>query len=385
MNALVLPDAPIEPMGSERSSGARIEIVSTLQGFMALRREWDDLFQRAAQPQQVFQSFGFLEAWARNYLDEDAGLYILLARQNRRLDAIVPLIRQRRFGADMLRFMGTPVAQFDDAIIAPDIADTLRDALWRAIETSGADLLEVRRVRADSALRRLLPRNYVSTEMLEAPFADLKTRVDGDGPGKAYSARDRSSHRRRMRRLAEIGEVSSYAVPPGPEAARLAGQAVDLKRVWLHANSLVSPTVNDTRFRAFFVDAANTPGSSLRASAIDVDGKPAAIDLSFDCKGRTFGHVIATDAGYEREGIGQLLIHHVFATAKARGSTTFELMAPLDEYKRRHADGLIKVESLVVPFSNRGRLIARIVFRYGLPAAKSLVRRLPLRLRRLLF
>ena len=382
MNDLTLPDGLIGGQGSK--PGARIEIVSTGQGFLALRREWDELFQRAAAPQQVFQSFGFLEAWARHYLDDRLRLHIVLARQDRRLEAIVPLIRQRRFGLESLRFMGTPVAQFDDAIIAPGMSDELAAALWRTIETSGADLLDARRVRADAALRRLLPARSIPVEMLEAPFADLEMRVDGDGPGKAYSARDRSSHRRRMRRLADTGEVSSSVVLPGPEAVRLAGEAVDLKRAWLDANGLASPTVNDPRFRAFFVETASTPGSSLRVSAIAIDGKPVAIDLSFDCKGRTFGHVIATDAGYEREGLGQLLIHHVFAAASARGATIFDLMTPLDDYKRRHADGLTRVESLIVPFSHRGRLLARTVFRHGLPAAKSLVRRLPLRLRRLL-
>lgn len=384
MNDLTLPDTLIGATGSRRLSGARIEIVSTPQGFLALRREWDELFQRAAEPQQVFQSFEFLETWARHYLDDSLSLHIVLARQNRRLEAIVPLIRQRRFGLEMLRFMGTPVAQFDDAIVAPNISDELRRALWQTITESGAALLEARRVRADAALRRLLPDRSTPVELLEAPFADLETRVDGDGPGGAYSARDRSGYRRRMRRLGDIGEVKSYAVLPGPEAARLAGEAVDLKRAWLSANGLASPTVNDPRFRAFFVDTASTPVSSLRVSAIELGGKPVAIDLSFDCKGRTFGHVIATDAGFEREGLGQLLIHHVFATAKARGSTVFELMTPLDDYKRRHADGLTPVESLIVPFSHRGRLIARTVLKHGLPAAKSIVRRLPLRLRRLL-
>jgi CelD/BcsL family acetyltransferase involved in cellulose biosynthesis len=384
MNDLTLPDAPIGATGSRRLSGARIEIVSTRQDFLALRREWDELFQRAAEPQQVFQNFAFLEAWTHRYLDDRLRLHIVLARQDRRLEAIVPLVRQRRFGLQILRFMGTPVAQFDDAIIAPGMSGELRGALWRTIETSGADLLDARRVRADAALRRLLPAHSIPVEILEAPFADLQIRVDDDGLGKAYSARDRSSHRRRMRRLADIGEVSSYAALPGPEAARLAGEAVDLKRAWLRANGLASPTVTDPRFRAFFVETASMPGSALRVSAIAIDGKPVAIDLSFDCKGRTFGHVIATDAGYEREGLGQLLIHHVFATAKSRGSTAFELMTPLDDYKRRHADGLAKVESLIVPFSHRGRLLARTVFRHGLPAAKSLVRRLPLRLRRLL-
>jgi CelD/BcsL family acetyltransferase involved in cellulose biosynthesis len=382
MNDLPLRNALVA--SAQSFASPEIEVVASKAGFMALRREWEELFERAAEPHQVFQSFEFLEMWGRHYLKDDARLHILVARESGRIEAIVPLMRRRRLGLDMLCLMGTPVAQFDDVIVAPDVSDGLSHALWQAIETSGADLLELRRVRADSALCRLLPATSLVVERTEAPVADLARRVAGDGPGDAYSARDRSSFRRRMRRLAELGEVSCSAVPAGGEAARLAANAIDMKRAWLRANGLLSPTVKDPRFRAFFIDAAARLSSSLRISAIEVDGRPVAIDLSFDCKGRTFGHVIATDAGYEREGIGQLLIYHVLAMAKARGNTAFELMAPFDDYKRRHADGLVPVESLIVPFSARGRLAAGTVFSRVLPAAKSLIRRLPVGLKRLL-
>ena len=68
MNDLTLPDALTVVAGSRRSPGAHTEIVSTLQDFVALRREWDELFDRAAGPQQVFQSFEFVETWGRHYL-----------------------------------------------------------------------------------------------------------------------------------------------------------------------------------------------------------------------------------------------------------------------------------------------------------------------------
>lgn len=384
MNHLPLPNALVASAQPLAAPDVRIEVVTSQAGFLALRREWNELFERAGQPRQVFQSFDFLDTWSRHYLDAGTSPYIILARRDGKPEAIIPLVRRRRFGLDMLCLMGTPVAQFDDAILAADLSERLEDALRQAIAASGADLLELRRVPAGSPLGRLVPSSAITIETLEAPFARLATRVGKDGPGNAYSARDRSSHRRRMRRLAEIGQVSCYALPPGDRAAALARAAIDMKRSWLSACGLLSPTVSDPRFGDFFVDAAGRAGSSLRVSAIEVDGKPVAVDLSFDCKGSTFGHVIANDAGFEREGVGQLLIHHVFATAKARGNAIFELMAPLDEYKRRHADGSVRVDSFIVPFTLRGRIAASVVFKRALPAAKALVRRLPAAVRRLL-
>lgn len=360
-------------------AGTAIEIVSDLAGFDRLRGRWDDLFERSGRPQQVFQRFEFLRIWARHYVADASRPHIIVMTANNRVQAIVPLVRQRRFGMDTLKFMGAPVAQFDDALIEDGLPRAWLDALWQAIATSGADCLEARRVREDASLRGLLPDDAVRLEALQAPFALLLDRVGGDGPGRAYSARDRSNHRRRLRRLAELGDVVAGAQSPGESAARLAATAVDMKRAWLDTQGLPSPTVRDPRFRAFFVEAA-TAASLMNVSTIAFGGRPIAIDLSFDCKGHSFGHVIATEPAFEREGVGQLLIHHVFAMAKARGSTTFDLMTPLDDYKLRHADGVTDVASFVVPLTARGRLLAPVLFRHALPAAKAMARRLPARL-----
>lgn len=363
-------------------AGDGIEIIGDIGGFDATGCAWRDLFHRAGTPHQVFQRFEFLRIWARHYLDRRARLHIVTFHRAGRLAAVVPLLRQRHFGLDVLRLMGAPVAQFDDAVLEPELSASEREAIWHAIRGSGADCLLLRRVRADAAIHALLPDRLVRFEALRAPFADLAQRVDKDAPGPAYSARDRSNHRRRLRRLAEAGEVRLAVEPPGEAGAALALRAIDLKRSSLGQQGTPSLTVSDPRFGAFFADAARDPDAALSISSISLDARPIAVDLSFDCKGRGFGHVIATDPAFEREGVGQLLIHHVFAAAARRGNTAFELMAPQDRYKLRHADGATAVESLAVPFTLRGRLFAPLVFRYGLPVAKAVARRIPASLMR---
>jgi CelD/BcsL family acetyltransferase involved in cellulose biosynthesis len=359
---------------------ADIEIISDLAGFRALSEDWNEFFQRAGQPQQVFQRFAFLDIWADHYLDAGAGLHIVVLRLDGRIQAIVPLVRSRRYGLDVLHFMGAPVAQFDDAIVDAALSARWIGVLWNAVAKSGADCLHARRVRADAALRRLLPSAARKVETFAAPFALLDRRVGEGGPGKAYSARERSNHRRRLRRLAEMGRVTAAALPSGDAAAGLAAEAIDIKRQWLQAEGLPSPTLSDPRFRAFFIDAAARPDSGMQVSAIELDGQAMAIDLSFDCKGGTFGHVLAAKPAFQRLGLGQLLIDHVFRMAKSRGSETFDLMAPSDEYKLKHADGVIEVDSLLVPFTTRGRIVAPLVFGHALPAARALAKRLPAKL-----
>jgi CelD/BcsL family acetyltransferase involved in cellulose biosynthesis len=361
-----------------------IAVITSRQGFAALREEWTALFERAAGPQQVFQNFVFLDHWARHYLDGRMTLSIVTGRRSGMLVMVWPLVRRRQVGVDTLAFMGAPVAQFSDLLLDggdPD-ADRWLEAGWSAVRKLGADLLEARKVRADSTFTRC-PASVeaIAFDRQQAPFADLSVRVGPDGPGAAYSAKQRSNHRRHLRRLAERGEIVFHDHLPGPAAAELADRAVVLKREWLNRGSILSPTVTDPRFAAFFRDIAGdgAHSSPLRVSVIECRGRPVGIDLSFDCKGRAFGHVIAIDHGYERESVGGILVHRVLANARRRGNAVFDLLAPADPYKLQHADGSTSVEDMLVPFTAKGRLSAEFLRRLR-PTMKKAARLLPARL-----
>lgn len=356
-----------------------LDIITTPAGLAALKPEWDELFARAALPQQVFQSHSFLAHWARHYLGKTTTLHIIAARREGRLVMLWPLVKRRRFGFTVLQFMGAPVAQFGDVLVDPEHADAdLGAAAWAAAEQSGADLFFAQKVRVDSMfLTRLPAHRPIVVDRLQAPFSRLADRVDADAPGSAYPPKERSAYRRRLRRLAEQGEIALRSTLPGEGAAALARQAVDFKLDWLKRHAILSPTLSDPRFSAFFESCAGDPASSLRISTIERGNRPIAIDLSFDCKGSSFGHVIASDPDCEREGVGSVLIHHVFAAAKARGSTVFDMLAPADPYKLRHADGETDTRDLAYVFTSSGHLYCEAVLKRARPLVRDLARRLP--------
>jgi CelD/BcsL family acetyltransferase involved in cellulose biosynthesis len=369
-----------------RFIGCDLAIVSNEAGFAALEDPWNDLFRRTARPQQLFQSHSFLRHWMRHYLEPGMQLCIVTARRGNRLVAVLPLVRQRCLGIDTLRFMGLPVAQFGDLLIEECMEAHLGALLWQAVKGLGADLLEARNLRDDAAFCRVISGESVLLDRQEAPFADLGQRVDAGGPGPAYSARERSNYRRRMRRLLERGRTSTRREPPGKAASVLATQAIAMKRHWLGRNAIYSPTVRDPRFTSFFRGIAEDPASDVRlhATALERNHRAIGIDLSFDWRGHCFGHVIATDPASEGEGLGQLLVHAVFAAAHERGNAAFELMAPADSYKMQHADGVVSVSSLAFPFTLRGRIFAHAVLRSAVPQGKHLIRALPSWARRML-
>lgn len=370
---------------SESGSASRpdqaltFELVTELARFLALGSEWDAFFERVALPQQVFQSHVVLRHWARHYLDGAKRLCILIGRRQGAIVMIWPLLRQRRFGLHTLAFMGVPAAQFGDVLVDPSESEALLRAGWRQVGELGADLFELRKLRADSALAQAgIDARALVSEEHEAPFTELAWRVGESGPSAVYPARERSNFRRRLRRLAEQGEIRFEASLPGPEASALAVRAIAMKHAWLQRQGSPAVTLADPRFAAFFRDLARGDGPSpLRVSVIRCGGEAVGIDLSLDCKGRCFGHVLAVDPDYERSGVGSILIHHSFASAKARGNRIFDLLPPADGFKQDHADGAVGVRDLLLPLSFKGRLACRLGLLHWRPALDQAARRLP--------
>lgn len=379
MNA---PAKPPSGIGVPQDSATSVAVLRGVSEIDTIRHEWQDLFERSGQPHQVFQSPAILGLWMRHYADAGREPIFVTGRLGGRLAVIIPLVRQRRFGLTVMRFMGLPIAQFCDCIAEPDIPTGLADELWSAVRKLGADVLDARRVRSDAALHGIAPAADFSFEPQQAAFANLKTRVSGNGDvGEAYSSRYRSNFRRRQRRFAELGKVDMVSNPSSPtNAQHLTIAAINMKRLWLQQNDLQSIAVKDDRFLAFFSDAAADPATGLQISAIMLDGMPTAIDLSFGCGGTCFGHVLAVDPERHHLGIGGMMVHQAFAAAKANGSTTFDLMAPLDNHKAVHADGLTPVASYAYAFTATGRLACRIGLGKALPVAKALASMLPPRL-----
>jgi len=368
-------------VNAARENGLAIEIISDHAGFLALRQDWDALFARAALPQQVFQSHVFLRHWAAHYLEAGSRLSIVAIRREGRLVMLWPLLRQRRFGFDTLRFMGVPVAQFGDVLVERDGREAeVLAAGWAAVRALGADLFELRKLRSDAALHFAeRPADAIALEHREAPFADLDLRTGPEGPSSLYAARERSNYRRRLRRLDEHGAIRFSAPGPGPEAAGLAAEAIAMKQAALTRHGVLAPTVADPRFAAFFRDLAGDAegGSPLRLTVIFCNDAAIGIDIALDCKQTSFGHVIATHPAHERGGVGGILVHRSFAAAKARGNTHFDLLAPADPYKLEHADGRTDVVDWMMPLSLMGRLVCRMGLEHVRPALRVAMRKLP--------
>jgi CelD/BcsL family acetyltransferase involved in cellulose biosynthesis len=378
----------------DRPNELDFALVTTRAAFDALEDDWNALFQRAASSAQAFQGFTVLWHWANNYLNGEAAsaaprLHILTAHRNGRLVMVWPLVTVRQFGARVLTWMGDPIAQYGDVLVedGPDRLTLLQQGWdWLTVH-SRADLMHLRRVRADAAVAPLLARSGAGiSDKRIAPYLDLGQANDYDGYEQRYTSKRRRNRKRLLKRLEEQGEVTVERHTNSAEARDYAKLAIDLKADWLVARGLMSPAYSDPSFRAFFADAAEGRGKDAGCSVtvLKVNGEAAALDITFDCKGRALLHVLVYSLKFETANTGILLLEQLFRRAYARNIATYDMLAPGDAYKLEWSDATVGVADWTKPLTLKGHLHTALVVKQIRSRLKQGLMSLPAPVRRAL-
>ena len=380
--------APVMPV----VSGLDLAVVSTREGFDALEADWNDLFARAGRSAQLFQAFNWNWHWANHFIGDGRGrlqLTVLTGRRLGRLVMVWPLVMERRAGLRVLAWMGEPVSQYGDVLAedGPAQLEMLREG-WRFIATTlRPDLARLNKTRADSVVAPLLAElGAISTQQLEAPYLDLASAPTFEHYAERYPSKARKNRRRLARRLEEQGTSEFRELAEGPDASRIAGQAIDIKRIWLKEKGLVSPALNDPRTMAFFQAAAadKQRPTKIRVAILMCGNAVAAVEIGFACRDRMAIHIMAYDLAFDKAAAGILLLEHMIETSLESGVAVYDLMAPGDGYKKEWADGAVRVDDFAVPMTVLGSIFARGYLSFARPRLKAAVAKIPLWTRRAL-
>jgi len=186
-----LAPAKARPSSEPEALPAVFEVVRERAGLDALEPEWNDLFHRAGRSTQLFQTFNWNWHWANHYLPATSGardgtsLAIVTVRREGRLVMLWPLVLERLAGLKVLRWMGEPVSQYGDVLAEelPDGLRLMRQAWHFAVARLGADVVCLRKVRADAAVAPLLS----ELGMQQTATAEAPGRVWGNGRPAAAS------------------------------------------------------------------------------------------------------------------------------------------------------------------------------------------------------
>ena len=401
MNSFAVPELTVSPQPpacaaepvTATEAGTTFGLVTRRADFDALETEWNALFERAGRSAQVFQTFAWNWHWANHYLGTSPGgiesveLSLVTARRGGQLIMVWPLVAERVRGIRQIFWMGEPVSQYGDVVIddIPDRLDVMQGA-WEYLKThASGDLLRLRKVRADALIAPLLESlGALASNTQKAPFLDLSSAKSFEDYEQRYSARWRRNRRRLLRRLEEQGPVSFERLRKGARARELATHAVALKTIWLADRGLVSHALSDARMSRFFADAAEARVHDTGGvvSVVSSNGEPAALDVSFACKGRLAMHVIVFDLKYEKAGAGALLTEQCLKDAFSEGMTSLDMLAPGDGYKLDWADDSVEVNDWSKPMSLAGQAYARVYLGFVRDHLKNAMARVPQSLRR---
>ncbi|MEZ5907680.1 MAG: GNAT family N-acetyltransferase [Hyphomicrobiaceae bacterium] len=365
--------------------GLALEIIHTRAAFDALEADWSALFERAGNSTQLFQTFDWNWHWCNHFLgsprDTKQSLCLVVGRRDDRLVMVWPLIRQRQLGLTIVTWMGDPVSQYGDVLVE-DASD--RDALlhagWRHVTSAlGADVVALRKVRADAAVASVIAASKAeTTEELEAPYLDLTGQTDLSRYEARWSTRLRRNRRRQQRRLADLGEISFRTPEPGEIAGSLALQAVTLKREWLAERGHISRAFADPRTDAFFAAVASSPTRSAgtQVQALMCGDSVAALNVGVVVKQRLALHIISYASAFEKTAPGSFGLEKLVQKAIDDGLTTVDLLAPRAEYKMEWADGTVGVRDHALALTLAGRAYMALAVK-GRTRLKRVIERMP--------
>lgn len=364
------------PQPLELPAQMALSVVTTAAGLEALEDEWNALFAECGRDIHLFQSFNWIWHWHNHFLAHQSKavtartLYIVTGRYNGKLALICPFVRDRRAGFTTLRFAGDLISQYGDVLL--DEKHGGRELLARAwsliTESSRADVIALRKVRADSNLAQLLDQsNAIITDRQIAPYLDLSSAPDYGSYEQRYSSKARKNRRRLVRRFEERGPATANILKGGVRAGEVAELSVSLKRAWLKQRGLISPALSKEEMRPFFAAVAADSERPVGAvvTYLTSCGETAAIEVAFDCKGRRAAFLVVYALKFEQAGAGQIVFEQSIRDAMKDKIGVFDLLAPGDAYKFDWADGSVEVLDWAQGLTPLGRTFAKCYLNYG--------------------
>ncbi|MGI9408109.1 MAG: GNAT family N-acetyltransferase, partial [Hyphomicrobiaceae bacterium] len=331
--------------------------------------------------------FEWVRHWCDHFLAEPTrlsgvDLCIVTARIGPELVMIWPLVRECRLGQCHIKWIGEPVSQYGDTLVAnrPD-ADALISAGLDFISAAlGEDMVILRKVRSDSRVANVLQRRGNSmTSASDAPFIALPPDTSFASFETRYPAKARKNRRRHRRRLEEKGVVGFEVIREGSRARDMVRLAIGYTRSWLQARGLVSRAFSDARLDSFFEKLAieEDGGCQLRAFVLTCDGHPVAVNIGFVSGRRMLTHIAAYDPEYERYSPGSLLFEASIKACLENGIAVFDFLSPDDGYKRIWADDSVTVNDYAIGLTRKGRAYDALYIQRLRPVMKYAMLQMP--------
>jgi CelD/BcsL family acetyltransferase involved in cellulose biosynthesis len=334
-------------------------IVRSLDELEALGTGWDDLVLATQRP-SPFLLHGWVAEWWREFGD-GGDLAVATATRGGRLVGVLPVFVGRLHGLRVCQFLGAHESALGDLLVEPDEPKETAAGLVAALRGERYDYCDLFGLPGSSALAAASAGSLSLIQRVEAPVLLMP-----DGFEAAYnektSSKKRNLHRRRLRQLAEVGEVEFVEARTTDELMPLLEDSFQLHHLRWEGRPDGS-TFGTERGRAFQRAAARRLGDTgvLRMVMMRVDGKPAAFHYFFELGSTMYVHRLAFDPALSRFSPGLVSTLETLRVASDDGMKRVEYLGGGERYKLELSDRLEPLQQAVGLARNpQGALATRV-------------------------
>jgi CelD/BcsL family acetyltransferase involved in cellulose biosynthesis len=323
----------------------KCRILKNIDEVASIRAEWDRLWIDARAGYLLSFSY-FYESWNTIHRPQGAELCCVVAFENGRLLAVLPMVlpRDKRKAAKYAVICSPEAAEGCDILIERTIeSQAVATALLKKFLISARpDVVSFFFVRSGShleiAIQSLASLRIVRTYDDVMPYADLKAEVDWASYKRSLSKHYESNVGRKTRRLNEHGKVTLDIVRevPTPEIEWLFLQ----KRKWSERTNKRGHWVFSPRYQEFVTKLFASDPRFL-VFVLKLDNVPIAVKLAAISSSFASTMMITYDDKYERFSPGNILdefmMRHIFENYQDRDGRHLDIdFGPGREHFKLH-------------------------------------------------
>ena len=365
----------------------RVRLVTDVHAIDQLRAGWQVL-ERAPTDHGApfFQSYAWCRHVARLRLASSPRRFRVLIATVYDGDDLIglwPLSLHRQTGLWVARALDYPFGQLGGFLCrhAEFIEPAMRAVLVAIRRARGADALGIDGVIEGSPLHcALISTGATTVGSNDIVQVDMRGHATFQDYQLTLNTKTRKNLRNAMNRLTRLGGVDHRVVREGAELVALVGTTFDGRLEWLRHHGKSATAFRDPDFRLLVDGVCEAAGLDQLGFALDLDGKRIASQWGFVHNDRYYAYISTRDEAFDQYSPGRLHLGLVIEACKKQGLDVLELMAPATRYKLMWSDRVTNVHDLWLPLTARATVTMGVLDTLT-PAARSIVRALPLRLR----
>lgn len=323
----------------------RVDVLTSLGDFLALKPEWDELV-RAAGVNPLFCSHAWFHCWWQAYAS-NASLLVMTVRDGHRLGAVAPLMRSRAFLHGLVvsatRLMENGVTPFSQVIATPPAGSALEAIVSCLSSGSGDPLVLLHNLEIESgglhqwelAFRRHGWRTGRQPG-LHSPY--LVIQGEWDQFLASRSVRFRKSLRNKINRARRAGELAIQEIQTGPEFEAAYDDLAQIARGSWKAR--IGAGLCDGGNRDFYHLLAREAGGRGQLSVwlARIDGRPAAYEFHLKDNGVHYALKAEFDESLRDLSPGSLLDYEIVKMLFQRRCRGYHQGGDADFYKLRWSE-----------------------------------------------